>query len=65
MINTTEEISQKRFELLYRPEYDTNVKERMLLALNVIYEKQINAQVGRPPPEKQNMDTCRVKKINE
>ena len=45
MINT--KITKTRFEKLYRSEYDTNVKERMLLVLNVIYQKQIPAQVAR------------------
>jgi putative transposase len=45
LINT--KITKTRFEKLYRSEYDTNVKERMLLVLNVIYEKQIPAQVAR------------------
>ena len=37
------EVSKTRFEKLYRSEHDTNVKERMLLVLNVVYEKQIPA----------------------
>ena len=41
------QISKKRFEKIYRSEHDTNVKERMLLVLNVVYEKQITAQVAR------------------
>ena len=45
MINT--KITKTRFEKLYRSEHDTNVKERMLLVLNVIYQKQIPAQVAR------------------
>ena len=40
-------ISKTRFEKIYRSEHDTNVKERMLLVLNVVYEKQIPAQVAR------------------
>jgi len=43
----TNTISKERFEKLYRSEHDTNVKERMLLVLNVVYEKQIPAQVPR------------------
>ena len=43
----TTEISKTRFEKLYRSENDANVKERMLLVLNVVYEKQIPAQVAR------------------
>ena len=35
---------------------NTNVKERMLLVLNVVYEKQIPAQVARKYSQKQNMD---------
>ena len=45
MINI--KITKTRFEKLYRSEHDTNVKERMLLVLNVIYQKQIPAQVAR------------------
>ena len=40
-------LSKTRFEKLYRSENDANVKERMLLVLNVVYEKQIPAQVAR------------------
>jgi putative transposase len=36
-----------RFEKLYRSENDANLKERMLLILNVIYDKQIPTQVAR------------------
>ena len=43
----TREISKTRFEKLYRSEHDTNVKERMLLILNVVYDKQVPAQVAR------------------
>ncbi|MFB5601236.1 MAG: helix-turn-helix domain-containing protein [Nitrososphaeraceae archaeon] len=45
MINT--KITKTRFERLYKSEHDTNVKERMLFVLNVIYDKQIPAQVAR------------------
>ncbi|MDR4512433.1 MAG: winged helix-turn-helix domain-containing protein [Nitrososphaeraceae archaeon] len=45
MINT--KLTKTRFERLYKSEHDTNVKERMLLVLIVIYEKQIPAQVAR------------------
>ena len=42
------EVSKTRFEKLYRSEDTSNVKERMLLVLNVIYENQIPAaQVAR------------------
>ena len=40
-------VSKTRFEKLYRSENDANVKERMLLVLNVVYDKQIPAQVAR------------------
>ena len=40
-------ISKTRFEKIYRSEHDSNVKERMLLVLNVVYDKQIPAQVAR------------------
>jgi putative transposase len=43
----TSTILKERFEKIYRSEYDTNVKERMLLVLNVVYYKQIPAQVAR------------------
>jgi len=46
LINTTK-ITKIRFEKLYRSEHDNNVKERMLLVLNVIYQKQIPAQAAR------------------
>ena len=32
---------------MYKSENDVNVKERMLLVLNVIYDKQVPAQVAR------------------
>jgi transposase len=41
------EVSKTRFEKQYRSEHDTNVKERMLLVLNVVYYKEIPAQVAR------------------
>jgi putative transposase len=40
-------VSKTRFEKLYRSENDANVKERMLLVLNIVYDKQIPAQVAR------------------
>ena len=40
-------LSRTRFEQLYKRESDADVKERMLLVLNVIYDKQIPAQVAR------------------
>ncbi|HSF00303.1 MAG TPA: hypothetical protein VLA48_05350 [Nitrososphaeraceae archaeon] len=41
-------IIKTRFEKLYRSEHDSNVKERMLLVLNVVYDKHIPAaQVAR------------------
>jgi putative transposase len=41
-------VSKIRFEKLYRSEHDSNVKERMLLVLNVVYDKYIPAaQVAR------------------
>ena len=44
----TSTISKTRFEKIYRSEHDTNVKERILLVLNVVYDKQIPAaQVAR------------------
>jgi hypothetical protein len=41
-------ISRTRFEQLYRKESNANTKERMLLVLNVVYDKHIPAaQVAR------------------
>ncbi len=40
-------LSRARFEQVYRKEYDADVKERMLLVLNVVYDKHIPAQVAR------------------
>ncbi|HEX6294731.1 MAG TPA: hypothetical protein VFZ46_06210 [Nitrososphaeraceae archaeon] len=39
-------VTKIRFEKLYRSEHDSNVKERMLLVLNVVYDKHIPAQVA-------------------
>jgi putative transposase len=44
---TITSVSRTRFEKLYRSEHNTNVKERMLLVLNVVYDKHIPAQVAR------------------
>ena len=40
-------VSKVKFKKIYRSEHDTNVKERMLLVLKVVYDKQIPAQVAR------------------
>ena len=40
-------ISRTRFEQLYRKESNADTKERMLLVLNVVYDKHIPAQVAR------------------
>ena len=40
-------LPRARFEQLYRKESDADIKERMLLVLNVVYDKQIPAQVAR------------------
>ena len=41
-------LSRARFEQVYRKEYDADVKERMLLILNLVYDKHIPAaQVAR------------------
>ena len=41
-------VSKEKFNKIYRSEHDTNVKERMLLVLKVIYDKHISAaQVAR------------------
>jgi putative transposase len=43
----TTNVSKIKFGKLYRYEDNSNVKERMLLVLNVVYDKQIPAQVAR------------------
>lgn len=40
-------LSRTRFEQLYKRESDAGVKERMLLVLNIVYDKHIPAQVAR------------------
>ena len=40
-------ISRSKFEQLYKKESNADVKERMLLMLNVVYDKHIPAQVAR------------------
>ena len=40
-------LSRTRFEQLYKLESNADLKERMLLVLNVTYDKQIPAQVAR------------------
>ena len=40
-------IPRARFEQLYRKESNSDTKERMLLVLNVVYDKHIPAQVAR------------------
>ena len=40
-------IPRARFEQLYRKEPNADTKERMLLVLNVVYDKHIPAQVPR------------------
>lgn len=40
-------LSRTRFEQLYKRESNAAVKERMLLVLNVVYDKYIPAQVAR------------------
>ena len=40
-------LPRARFEQLYRKESDADVKERMLLVLNVVYDKHIPAQAAR------------------
>jgi putative transposase len=39
-------ISRSRFKQLYRKESNADTKERMLLVLNVVYDKHIPAQVA-------------------
>ena len=39
-------LSRTRFEQLYKRESDAGVKERMLLVLNIVYDKHIPAQVA-------------------
>ena len=40
-------VSRSRFEQRYRKESNADTKERMLLVLNVVYDKHIPAQVAR------------------
>jgi len=40
-------LSRTRFEQLYRKESDVDLKERMLLVLNVVYDQHIPAQAAR------------------
>ena len=40
-------LSRTRFEQLYKRESDAGVKERMLLVLNIVYDKHIPVQVAR------------------
>jgi putative transposase len=40
-------VSRSRFEQLYRKESNADTKERMLLVLNVVYDKHIPAQVAK------------------
>ena len=47
MIESDNNLSRTRFEQLYKRESDAGVKERMLLVLNVVYDKRISAQVAR------------------
>ena len=47
MIERDNNLSRTRFEQLYKRESDAGVKERMLLVLNVVYDKRISAQVAR------------------
>ena len=48
MIESNNPSSRTRFEQLYKRESDADVKERMLLVLNVVYDKHIPAaQVAR------------------
>jgi len=47
LIERDNNLSRTRFEQLYKRESDAGVKERMLLVLNVVYDKHIPAQVAR------------------
>ena len=47
MIERDNNLSRTRFEQLYKRESDAGVKERMLLVLNVVYDKRVPAQVAR------------------
>ena len=40
-------VSRSRFEQRYRKESNADTKERMLLVLNIVYDKHIPAQVAR------------------
>ena len=46
MIESDNNLSRTRFEQLYKRESDADVKERMLLVLNVVYDKHIPARVS-------------------
>ena len=47
MIGNDNNFSRTRFEQLYKRESDADVKERMLLMLNVVYDKHTPAQTAR------------------
>ncbi len=47
MIERDNNLSRTRFEQLYKRESDAGVKQRMLLVLNVVYDKRISAQMAR------------------
>ena len=47
MIERDNNLSRTRFEQVYKRESDAGVKERMLLVLSVVYDKQVPAQVAR------------------
>jgi putative transposase len=54
-----------RFEKLYRSEHDSNVKERMLLVLNVVYDKQVPAQVAKDPHRSKTWASDWLKRYRE
>ena len=47
MVVENNNIPRARFEQLYRKESNADTKERMLLVLNVVYDKHIPAKVAR------------------
>ena len=47
MIESNNPSSRTRFEQLYKRESDADTKERMLLVLNVVYDKHIPAQTAK------------------
>ena len=58
-------ISKTRFEKIYRSEHDSNLKERMLLVLNVVYDKHIPAQTAKELHRSRTWASDRLKRYRE